>query len=412
MTGWELQFIPDSHGIEGLARQIKTGTKAFPLFELARLVLEKPERFRVEFKRAADTASSLFQLKIDGSVWLSEQEAIAHLLAHHLDAFYRRERVPVEPPKGVYTSVAQCGLSGVVLGPSNYHDYQSKIRKLHAERFAHMPFEAYKNRIRIVKDEALIQQWKDELSSKDEFYPLEIPERSEPVKLGTLAEVEAHFRQNHMGAQVEAIRSRVALPGAMAVNRSAPPVQLLVRRSLDELRRFPLPMVHLISRQLESKGLKIFKAHQNVTYVAPASPRYLDREATPVSEAVWGMLEYLETHVSTPRAGQWKALLELRPLAPEMSESARETAVMADFIWLLREGHVMDYAARGLEVARKPAQPKANPKSSPAAVDGAGAQTSEPPKAKRSRRRRRRGRGQGRGETPAVPEIAEAEIAE
>ena len=53
----------------------------------------------------------------------------------HFDTFYQAERTATEPPKGNYTFVAQCGMSGVILGPPNYHDYQNQLRKLHAGTF-------------------------------------------------------------------------------------------------------------------------------------------------------------------------------------------------------------------------------------------------------------------------------------
>ena len=70
-------------------------------------------------------------------------------LDKHFGTFYSSEKIPTDPPKGVYTCVAQCGISGTILGPPNYHDYQNQLRKLHAERFARMPFEMYKSRVKI-----------------------------------------------------------------------------------------------------------------------------------------------------------------------------------------------------------------------------------------------------------------------
>ncbi len=356
LSGWELQFLPDRHGMDGLAGQIKAGAKAYPLFDLARLILEKPERYLVEFKSAS--GPGLFQLRADGSLWLGASEAVAHAMAHCLEKFYRRERVSVEPPKGAYPFVAECGMSGVLLGPPNYHDYQMKLRKLHAERFANVPFAVYQSRIRMVRDEAAIQKWKDEQSARDEFYPAESAEGAEPVRLGTLAEVEAHFRQHHAPGEILSVAERVVIPGPAALNGSAPAVRRLARGVLDELQRFPLPMAHTLGRQLASKGLQIFKAHENITYVSVARPRHLDREATPVSDAVRGILEYLEGHSGVSRAEQWKALVALRPCPEEEgAQAAREAAVASDLSWLLHEGHVIDYARRGLEAARRP-QPR------------------------------------------------------
>jgi len=129
------------------------------------------------------------------------------------------------------------------------------------------------------------------------------------------------------------------------------------------LTRFPLPLAHSLGERLASKGLQIFKAHENITCVGVARPRYLDRQATPVSDRLSAMLTYLEEHPKTPRNEQWQALLELFPLT-EAGPEAREAAVAADLFWLLHQGHVVDYAGKGLEAARKQHQRPA-PKSSP-----------------------------------------------
>src|SRR5208283_5142766 len=41
-------FLPDEHGVESLARQIKMTGRAFPLFQIAQIVLAKPERYSVQ----------------------------------------------------------------------------------------------------------------------------------------------------------------------------------------------------------------------------------------------------------------------------------------------------------------------------------------------------------------------------
>lgn len=366
LEGWRVQILADPRGEEGLARQIKTDARAYPLFDLALLVLERPERYLAELRRDSAAAPALYQLPLDGSVWTSEREAIEHVLARHLDKFYRREQVAVDPPKGTYSFVAVCGMSGILLGPPNYHDYQTKLRRLHAERFAHLPFEVYKGRVRMERGEEFIQKWKEEQSTRDEFLPADAPEGAEAIRLRSLNEVERHFRQAHASAIVPA-GDRITLSGAAP---SAPPIRQLIRRTAEELHRFPLPLAHALGQSLSAKGLQIFKAHANVTYAAAARPRFLDRSATPVAEAVGAMLDYLEAHPRVPRAEQWKALLALRPAAPE---NEREAAVARDLLWLLRQGYVMDYARRGLEAVRK-AKPhperagKAPPPESPASA--------------------------------------------
>jgi hypothetical protein len=141
----------------------------------------------VKLTPESDQTAGLFRVKRDGSLWTSRKEAVNHLLAKHLGQFYRKSTVATEPPKGAFTVVAQCGMSGVLLGPPNHHEYTSRVISLHASRFKNMPFEVYKSRIRMVRDEALIEQWKSEQSTKTIYIPMtpgsenEAPAAEEPA---------------------------------------------------------------------------------------------------------------------------------------------------------------------------------------------------------------------------------------
>jgi hypothetical protein len=350
LEGWEIKFVPEPRGVEGLLKQIKSTAKTYSLFELARLVLEKSARYLVEFRRT--TGPALYQVVADGTLWMNESDAVARILSANLENFYRRERIAVEPPKAASPIIAQCGMSGVLLGPPNLHDYQLKVQKLHAERFSHVPFDIYKARIRMVRDEESIQKWRDEQSSQDVFFALETPEETEPVPLKSLAEVTEHFQKNHASTAVINAGDQFTVTGSAPVNDSAPAVIEFTRRELDNLIRFPLPLANFLSQKLAAGGLQIFKAHENITYVSVARPKLLDRQANPVSESLAAILDYLESNAGKPRAEQWKALLELPTLPSD--PALRDPALLRDFHWLLLQGHVIDFASKGLEIPRRP----------------------------------------------------------
>jgi hypothetical protein len=354
LEGWEIKFVPEPRGVEGLLKQIKSTAKTYSLFELARLVLEKSARYLVEFQRKS--GPSLFQVVADGTLWLNESDAATRILSSQMEKFYRLERVAVEPPKGAFPIIAQCGISGVLLGPPNHHDYQLKLQKLHAERFSNMAFDSYKARVRMVRDEESIQKWRDEQSSQDVYFPLETPEGTEPAPLKNLAEVAEHFQKNHAATAIINPGDHFTAPGSAPVNDSAPVVIEFTRRELDNLIRFPLPLANTLGQKLAAGGLQIFKAHENITYVSVARPKMLDRQANPVSESLAAILDYLESNAGKPRAEQWKALLALPTLPSD--PALRESALLRDFHWLLLQGHVIDFASKGLEIPRRqPARP-------------------------------------------------------
>src|SRR6185312_15878541 len=88
-------FIADENGVESLSKQIKMTGRAYPLFQIAQLVLDKPERYSVQLgtKKKADgvITQQLFVCALDDTPWLSEDEAVAHVLKNHFATFYQAE---------------------------------------------------------------------------------------------------------------------------------------------------------------------------------------------------------------------------------------------------------------------------------------------------------------------------------
>jgi hypothetical protein len=422
-----LTLRPEEKGVDSLARQIRMTGRAYPLFQIAQLILEKPERHMVAFdvKKNAEgqPLQPLFLCALDDTLWLSEQEAVTYVLDRHFGTFYQAERTATEPPKGKYTFVAQCGLSGAILGPPNHHEYQNQVRKLHAERFSRMPFEVFKSRIRIVREEAVVKKWIDDQSWKTEFVCLNVPE---PLRVATREALEKHFREVHLANIIKPVDS-YTLNGKAARSLRSPGLVRLVREAVDQQRRFPLQISTTLSQQFASRGLQFFKVNRFVTHVSVARPHFLDLETTPVSEGVRGIVRFIEAHpkcsrrqlveslAPTPVAAPIPAPAEAIPVAPlaegepggvptvppvgetpapqaaaaptapavePAGPTPEQNAVIGDLHWLIHQGHVIEFANGTLETAKKPVLRPPKPQAKPAdAKSAAGARTSaEEPK--------------------------------
>jgi hypothetical protein len=370
-------ILPGEHGVESLARQIKVTGRAYPLFQIAQLVLDKPERYSVQLtvKKKADgtIAQPLFVCALDETPWLSEDEAIAHVLKNHFATFYQADRIATEPPKGVYTFVAQCSISGVILGPPNHHDYQNQLRKLHSERFSRMPFEAYKAGVKIVRDEAVVKKWIEDQSFKTEYTVLNVPE---PLKLATLEDVENHFRATHKETIIKSVETLV-VGGVLSRNLRSRGLQQLIRSEWEQQRHFPLQLASTLSQQFAHHGLQFFKVNKTVTHVAVARPLFLDLEATPVSENIKRIVSFINEH---PKCTRRKLIETLAPVAkptvieikPEEAKPAaaeatpEQTAIIADLHWLAHQGHIIEFADGKLETAKKPLPKPPKPEKKPA----------------------------------------------
>ena len=389
-------FVPDEKGVEQLARQIKMTGRAYPLFQIAQLVLEKPERYGVQLavkKKDNAIVQPLFVVALDETPWLSEDEAVAHVLKNHFATFYQAERTPTDPPKGTYTFVAQCGMSGVILGPPNYHDYQNQLRKLHTERFSRMPFDAFKARVKIVKDEAVVKKWIEEQSFKTEYTALNVPEA---LKLPSMEEVEKHFRATHKDTIIKPVET-VTVSGVLSRKLQSRELYRLIRTEWENQKHFPLQLATLLSKLFASHGLQFFKVNKTVVHVSVARPLYLDLETTPVSEGIKRIVNFIN---STPKCTRRKLVEALAPspkaepaakapapaepetgVTPTPAEPAalpvaeptpEQTTVLVDLHWLIHAGAVLEFADGRIETAKKPLPrpPKAEKKAEEPKAEG------------------------------------------
>lgn len=164
--GFALKFGPTPKALSSLNQHIRDSFRTYPVIDLAKIILNSRELYQIEIQADSRQESKLFQCQSDKSVWLSREEAVSHFLGTPdcLNQYYAVEEVATGPPKGSFSVVAVCGMSGTILGPPNHHEYQAKIARLHAEHFSHMTLDGFKSRIHMTKEEEVIEKWKEQVS--------------------------------------------------------------------------------------------------------------------------------------------------------------------------------------------------------------------------------------------------------
>jgi hypothetical protein len=189
--------------------------------------------------------------------------------------------------------------------------------------------------------------------------------------------VEKHFRETHKENIIKPVESHT-LGGAAARSLRSTELARLVRSACEDQRRFPLQIATVLSQQFATHSLQFFKVNKTVTHVCVARPHYLDMAATPVSQGVRFIVEYINSNPKCTRRQLVEALAPSPPpppadaSAPPQTESAEptpeQTAVIADLHWLIHQGHVIEFANGILETAKKPLPKPPKPEPAPAAA--------------------------------------------
>lgn len=342
LEGWKIGFVPREIGMDGLARQLRASGKVYSLFDLSRLVLEDPRRYELVLVPDGGT-SRLFRVRADGSIWSKRHDAVRHALTTQLSTLYTEETETTDPPKGNFPCVAE--IDGHLIGPPNYHEFQDQLRALHKEKFSHLPFERFRERLTMIRDPEAVEKWKASCSQRTVYVDRSAEESAPRL---TRQQLERHFLETHATGALEELAIPTTLGGAEGYDAACPQVRAAVRSAHAALVRFPLPLAQKISKALSDRGLQIFKSHKKLLCVSFVRPKPFDGDRNALSDGLKQIFDYLTDHSDAPRQKQWKDLLNLRPPG-----TSRETAVASDLSWLIREGHVLDFANGSLQLARR-----------------------------------------------------------
>ncbi len=325
-----VSFLPEQKRLASLVRQMHHSRRAYPLMDLANLFIHDAGGYLVKIEANKDAADfRMFQCKRCKAVACSEEMMVQHLLSTHLSDVYEKEEIETDPPAGQFVCVARCRKSGVLLGPPNHHSYTDKLNELHQTRFAHLSLEEYKRNIETVRDEELIEQWKQESRAKT-VYKLRSDPEAEPVDL---RKAEADFMQGI--ASMYETTHRAVVPSQVAQRLEDRDITHAIRRVWAKESHFPLSMSFAMRAAFRHMHLNMFKAGK-INFVTHIKPRPVKPEDT--IDSIAEVLVFLKENPGSTR----KHLLEiLHPsLAPESKEAKEALQPLG---WLIERGHIIEF---------------------------------------------------------------------
>lgn len=331
----KISFIPERNGLKPLVKQLASTRRAYSLFTIAATCLSKPEFYAAILESIAvegRPATGLFHCPECKAVFTNKQRALAHGFDRHLNMFYDKEEKEGEPPQGKFSCVARCTLSGVLIGPPNYHSFNQKISELHRSRFAGMPLEQYRKKIVNESDPALIEQWKKEAARKT-IYRTKL--LNEPVVFENSSLMEEHFLENYASGLIRE-NFRFIIPATAIHEIDDHQIKALIQEAWRKEDRFPINMAVAIQKRFRRLGLHIFRSGDKMTFVSSVRPHAIDPAQT--TEIIRNILEWIR--INTGRTRQDLAAA----LAPgESSDSAAVAEIINSMVWLIDRGHVIEF---------------------------------------------------------------------
>jgi hypothetical protein len=350
--GVTVRFLPHQKAFENVIAQIKSAPIAYSVFALARLFLDKPERYDVRL--TMPEGAQLFQLGENGAVAADRRILESSAFVSTRDDYYTVEVTQSEPLKGNFTNVARCRLSGTLLGPTNHHAYQPQLRNLYETRFSRrMSFADYQRQIEVVSDPAVVEQWKEQARSVTTYH---VKNAEPPVSFANSADAERHFRQTYLpGLLREA--NEVTIGGVLS--RRLPDRRLgrEIENAWVQETRSPSKMMQELAAGLRQAGLNIFRHRKGMLFVSPVRARVFGHERAGVSNSINAILEKV---AATPGINRKQLAEQLAVADADAAGAERAKMTLAnDLHWLIREGYVIEFNDGSLDLPRaKAPQPE------------------------------------------------------
>jgi len=363
---FEVSFYAEDTAFSALVKAIRASCHTYELFEIARVVLGKNDRFVVVVQRKPDAEGKrapLFVTPVDGLPFENEDEAVQHVLRNHLGDFFTMTEAEVEAPKGNFQFVMRCGLTGELLAPPNYHRYQNILQQHHAARLGHMPFERFRERLETVKEPEVIAQWSEKMKKVTRYVWKEAGDPAAAPTFDTIEEARTYLLANARDKVVRSVDS-ARFHGKVADQLPEGEIRAAAEGHLERQRRFPLDTANALRGRLRREGFTIFKrGSKGVSYVCSVKRKFR-LPGQVFSESISALIDFIEKNpvvsvkelpakhlgIVQPEAAATEtsaAPVEGAATAPSAlspEEDAKLKRLWMDLRWLVTEGYVTEYS--------------------------------------------------------------------
>jgi hypothetical protein len=297
----KVDLYPQDEAFEALINRLRSSARTYQLFDIAQLLLEKPDRYIVVVspKPVKGNEPAPLYYSVPGHLpFETEEDAINHVMANYLDQFFEIEEIEVDPPKGNFQMVNRCTITSELLGPPNYHRYQEFLQRHYTARITGMSFEQFTARVESSKDQEHIDAWLESMK-KGARYTVKDHQEGESESFDTLEAVRHFFLQQRKDKVVGSGES-VRFAGRDIERLPKGDIRRSVEAYVESQKHFPLDSANNIRGRLRRHKFAVYKkGSKGVSFVCAVKRKFRDSK-TIFTESISDLIDFIEKHPEIP----------------------------------------------------------------------------------------------------------------
>lgn len=318
----EVKILPETKALGTIIRKLQQDTHAYKLKDLAFFFLDNPESILLKVT-PKNPETKFFQCKACGFAALKEDDVVEHIVSEHLSDYYVSKEIEVEPPKGNFSCVAKCGLSGVLLGPPNIHEFGSNVKEMIRTRYPNMSEAEYRSHIQMVRDSESIEAWRQSATKKT-VYTLKgaTEESATPM---TREQAEGEFKRTMLSTLIDQPK-HLMITAAVAMKSPVKPLVWAIKDALELERRQPYNMCFALRGAFHHRKMKFFRAND------AKGPEFVTNVE----------LKPFDAEHAIPDLAKVAKFVEEHPCC-DLNELGAEGDLKKHLDWLVSTGHVVAF---------------------------------------------------------------------
>ena len=330
-----VDLYPQDEAFDALIKRLRSSARTYQLFDLAQLLLEKPERYIVVVspKDSKGGEKTNLYYSVPGHLpFETEEEAVSYVMKHHIDLFFDVEEIEIDPPKGCFLMVNQCTITGELLGPPNYHRYQEFLQRHFTTRINGMSFERFSSKIESVKEQEQIDAWLESMK-KGARYNVKESIESDNKSFDSLESAREFLLKNHKD-KVFGSGESIRFAGRDIERLPKGNIRRSVEAYVGQQKHFPLDSANNIRGRLRRQKFAVYKkGTKGVSFVCAVKRKFRDNTSV-FTDSIRELIDFIEKHPDIPASKLPKEYIGVdtekqNPEKLKMTEAEVEAAAKA-----------------------------------------------------------------------------------
>lgn len=339
----DISLKPTTELMDLLVQTMKKTCITYRFFPIVTFFLHKNE-YKIVLTALKNNA--IFCTLVENLPFLKKEKAENYLVEKYWDDFFYTETISLSKPKGNFNSINRCGVTGVLLGPPNYHLYSDLLREHYEQHLKEQcSWEMFLKNIKNESSPEIIQQWIDSMSQGYRYHL----KRDPNVVFENYALGKQYLIQ-HMDLFNDGVREIKHM--SFSRDRIDQIVDIDLKQAiLDEIEneiRVPIKIGYLCSARFRHSGFHVYRKgrdEEKITYVCAIKRRVRD-EYTSFSSTLGSIIECIEKHPRESLKNITKYYLNI----PQNEENWLETIdqkryfeFKKNLLFLIQQGWITQY---------------------------------------------------------------------